>query len=105
MIMVINLGIIMEVFFLNERGWVFGVVGVFVFLGVIVGFGIGGLILLNFFWLYIFWINVFVGLVIILIGEKFLLKDIIKIKEKIDFLGFVCIVIVIMMFFGGIFFG
>ncbi|MGH2245659.1 MFS transporter, partial [Enterococcus faecalis] len=71
----------------------------------IAGPGIGGLILSNFSWLYIFWINVPVGLVTILIGEKFLRKDITKTKEKIDFSGFACIAIAIMTFFGGIFLG
>lgn len=45
------------------------------------------------------------GLVTILIGEKFLPKDITKTKEKIDFSGFACIAIAIMTFFGGIFLG
>ena len=80
-------------------------VGAFVSLGAIAGPGIGGLILSNFSWSYIFWINVPVGLVTILIGEKFLPKDITKTKEKIDFSGFACIAIAIMTFFGGIFLG
>ena len=51
------------------------------------------------------WVCVCVGLVTILIGEKFLPKDITKTKEKIDFSGFACIAIAIMTFFGGIFLG
>ena len=105
MTMATNSGIITEVFPLNERGRALGAVGAFVSLGAIAGPGIGGLILSNFSWSYIFWINVPVGLVTILIGEKFLPKDITKTKEKIDFSGFACIAIAIMTFFGGIFLG
>ena len=105
MTMATNSGIITEVFPLNERGRARGAVGAFVSLGAIAGPGIGGLILSNFSWSYIFWINVPVGLVTILIGEKFLPKDITKTKEKIDFSGFACIAIAIMTFFGGIFLG
>ena len=65
-----------------KEGRALGAVGAFVSLGAIAGPGIGGLILSNFSWSYIFWINVPVGLVTILIGEKFLPKDITKTKEK-----------------------
>ena len=80
--MATNSGIITEVFPLNERGRALGAVGAFVSLGAIAGPGIGGLILSNFSWSYIFWINVPVGLVTILIGEKFLPKDITKQKKN-----------------------
>ncbi|MGC2933412.1 MFS transporter, partial [Enterococcus faecalis] len=70
--MATNSGIFTEVFPLNERGRALGAVGAIVSLGAIAGPGIGGLILSNFSWSYIFWINVPVGLVTILIGEKFL---------------------------------
>ena len=104
MTMATNSGIITEVFPLNERGRALGAVGAFVSLGAIAGPGIGGLILSNFSWSYIFWINVPVGLVTILIGEKFYQK-ILQNKRKIDFSGFACIAIAIMTFFGGIFLG
>ena len=54
--MATNSGIITEVFPLNERGRALGAVGAFVSLGAIAGPGIGGLILSNFSWSYIFWI-------------------------------------------------
>ena len=54
MTMATNSGIITEVFPLNERGRALGAVGAFVSLGAIAGPGIGGLILSNFSWSYIF---------------------------------------------------
>ena len=54
MTMATNSGIITEVFPLNEKGRALGAVGAFVSLGAIAGPGIGGLILSNFSWSYIF---------------------------------------------------
>lgn len=105
MTMATNTGITTEVFPMNERGRALGAVGAFVSLGAIAGPGIGGLILANFSWSYIFWINVPIGILTILIGEKFLPKDITMSKKKIDWLGFVTFAVTIMSFFGAIFIG
>ncbi|MFK4568538.1 MFS transporter [Enterococcus sp. UD-01] len=105
MTMATNSGIITEVFPLKERGRALGSIGAFVSLGSIAGPGIGGLILSHFSWSYIFWINVPVGILTILIGEKFLPKDIIKSGKKVDMPGFSLFAIFIMTFFGGIFIG
>ncbi len=91
MTMATNSGIITEVFPLNERGRALGAVGAFVSLGAIAGPGIGGLILSNFFLVVYFWINVPVGLVTILIGEKFLPKDITKTKRKKSIFFRICL--------------
>ncbi|WP_086313637.1 drug resistance transporter, EmrB/QacA family protein [Enterococcus sp. 7F3_DIV0205] len=105
MTMATNSGIITEVFPFKERGRALGSIGAFVSLGSIAGPGIGGLILSQFSWPYIFWINVPVGIITILIGEKFLPKDIIKSGKKVDMLGFSLFAVFIMTFFGGIFIG
>lgn len=105
MTMATNTGITTEVFPMNERGRALGAVGAFVSLGAIAGPGIGGLILAHFSWSYIFWINVPIGILTILIGEKFLPKDITMSKKKIDWLGFVTFAVTIMSFFGAIFIG
>lgn len=105
MTMATNTGITTEVFPMRERGRALGAIGAFVSLGSIAGPGIGGLILAHFSWSYIFWINVPVGLLTILIGEKYLPKDITMSKKEIDWLGFVTFAITIMSFFGAVFIG
>lgn len=105
MTMATNTGITTEVFPMKERGRALGAIGAFVSLGSIAGPGIGGLILSHFSWSYIFWINVPVGILTILIGEKFLPKDLTMSKKKIDWLGFVTFAVTIMSFFGAVFIG
>ncbi|OEG24103.1 multidrug MFS transporter [Enterococcus ureilyticus] len=105
MTMATNSGIITEVFPFKERGRALGSIGAFVSLGSIAGPGIGGLILSQFSWPYIFWINVPIGILTILIGEKFLPKDLTKSGKKVDLLGFSLFAIFIMTFFGSIFIG
>ncbi len=84
MTMATNAGIITEVFPIHERGRALGAIGAFVSLGSIAGPGLGGLILSQFSWAYIFWINVPVGIVTMLIAEKFLPKDITMSGHTID---------------------
>lgn len=74
MTMATNAGIITEVFPIHERGRALGAIGAFVSLGSIAGPGLGGLILSQFFLGVHFWINVPVGIVTMLIAEKFLPK-------------------------------
>ncbi|MEG0079823.1 MFS transporter [Enterococcus sp.] len=105
MTMATNTGIITEVFPMNERGRALGMIGAFVSLGSIAGPGLGGLILAHFSWAYIFWINVPVGIITMVISEKFLPKDITLSGQKIDMGGFAAIAATIMTFFGGVFLG
>lgn len=105
MTMATNTGIITEVFPLEERGRALGSIGAFVSLGAIAGPGLGGLILAQLSWQYIFWINVPVGIITMLIGEKFLPKDITKSGQKIDKAGFVSFSLFILSLFGGVFLG
>lgn len=80
-------------------------IGAFVSLGSIAGPGLGGVILSQFSWAYIFWINVPVGIITMLIAEKFLPKDITMSGHAIDRGGFAAIVATIISFFGAIFLG
>lgn len=105
MTMATNSGIITEVFPLNERGRALGSIGAFVSLGSIAGPGLGGLILSQLPWSYIFWINVPVGLITIIVGNHFLPKDITMSGKKIDWLGFMTFAVTIMSFFGAVFIG
>lgn len=105
MTMATNTGIITEVFPMNERGRALGMIGAFVSLGSIAGPGLGGIILAKLPWAYIFWINVPVGIITMLISEKFLPKDITMSGHKIDKGGFAAIAATIMTFFGGVFLG
>ncbi|HBG9567547.1 MFS transporter [Enterococcus faecium] len=105
MTMATNAGIITEVFPIHERGRALGAIGAFVSLGSIAGPGLGGLILSQFSWAYIFWINVPVGIVTMLIAEKFLPKDITMSGHTIDGGGFAAIAATIISFFGAIFLG
>ncbi len=105
MTMATNSGIITEVFPMNERGRALGSIGAFVSLGSIAGPGLGGLILSQFSWPYIFWINVPVGIITMIAGTKFLPKDITMTKKKIDKLGFLSFASFIVTFFGAVFIG
>lgn len=105
MTMATNTGIITEVFPMNERGRALGMIGAFVSLGSIAGPGLGGIILAKLPWAYIFWINVPVGIITMLISEKFLPKDITMSGHPIDKGGFAAFAATIMTFFGGVFLG
>lgn len=105
MTMSTNTGIITEVFPLSERGRALGMIGAFVSLGSIMGPGLGGVILAQFSWEYIFLINVPIGVLTILLGQKVLPKDSTKSGAKIDFIGFILFATIILTLFGGIFIG
>lgn len=105
MTMATNTGIITEVFPISERGRALGMIGAFVSLGSIAGPGLGGIILSHFSWPYIFWINVPVGILTMIAGEKILPKDITMSRNSIDKSGFGLFSVAILTFFGGIFIG
>lgn len=98
-------GIVTEVFPFNERGRALGTIGSFVALGSIAGPGIGGLVLAHLSWGYIFWINVPVGIVTILIGRAIFPKDITMSHEKIDRSGATSMALLMVSFFVAIFLG
>lgn len=105
MTMATNTGIVTEVFPIHERGRALGAIGAFVSLGSIAGPGLGGVILAQFTWSYIFGINVPIGILTMVIAEKFLPKDITMSGHSIDKGGFVYFATTVISFFGGIFLG
>jgi len=105
MTMATNSGIITEVFPFNERGRALGMIGSFVALGSIAGPGVGGLLLAHFNWGYIFWINVPIGLVALLIGQRILPKDIMVSQQAIDKPGASLFALMMVTLFAGVFIG
>ncbi|MDR1007706.1 MAG: MFS transporter [Campylobacteraceae bacterium] len=105
MTMSTNLGIITEIFKPQERGKALGFIGSVVSLGSITGPSIGGIIVHYLPWSYIFWLNVPFGLLTLLLGVRYLPKDVSKTKGSIDFAGFFIYAAVIVLFFGSMFTG
>ncbi|VDG21066.1 MFS transporter [Lactiplantibacillus mudanjiangensis] len=105
MTMSTNNGIITEVFPFQERGRALGMIGSFVALGSIAGPGIGGLILAHLSWGYIFWINVPVGIIALILGQAILPKDVTTTDSPIDKLGAGLFAIVMVTLFAGVFVG
>lgn len=105
MTMSANNGIITEVFPFQERGRALGMIGSFVALGSIAGPGIGGLILAHLSWGYIFWMNVPVGILAIILGQVILPKDITMSKLPIDKPGASLFALMMVSLFAGVFIG
>lgn len=105
MTMATNNGIITEIFPKTQRGKALGLIGSFVALGSIAGPGIGGLLLAHFNWSFIFWINVPIGLIAIIVGYFVFPPDITINHGALDKLGAAGFAMTIIAFFGGIFLG
>jgi len=105
MTMATSNGIITEVFPFSERGRALGMIGSFVALGSIAGPGIGGIILAHLSWGYIFWINVPVGILALLLGQRILPRDLIVTKEAIDIPGASLFAVLMVSLFAGVFIG
>ena len=106
MTMATNYGIITEYFPKEMRGKSLGILGSFVSLGSIAGPSLGGLILQNYSWHYIFLINIPVGLFAIILGYFVFPKKISKnLNFNIDYLGFILFSTSIISLFMGIFIG
>ncbi|RRK11253.1 DHA2 family efflux MFS transporter permease subunit [Lactiplantibacillus garii] len=105
MTMSTNNGIITEVFPFKERGRALGMIGSFVALGSIAGPGIGGLILAHLSWGYIFWINVPVGIIAMILGAVILPKDVTTTAQPLDKWGSGLFAVLMVTLFAGIFIG
>ncbi|MFD1418743.1 MFS transporter [Companilactobacillus keshanensis] len=105
MAMATNNGIITQTFPLRERGYALGYIGSFVSIGSIAGPGIGGLILSQFHWSYIFWINLPIGAIALLLGYLNLPKEESKNPAKFDYRGFTIYFMTLILFFAAIFIG
>ncbi len=71
----------------EERGQALGISGLSVSLGIILGPTLGGLILTNFGWHWIFFINIPIGIIAIFIAFRSLPVDKAQPGEKFDFVG------------------
>ncbi|MBY0010667.1 MFS transporter [Paenibacillus typhae] len=98
-------GIVTDIFPANERGKALGLIGTFVSLGSIAGPSLGGIIVSTLGWEYIFWVNVPIGLIAIVLGTKVLPKDLIRVKSKIDLPGSLLFSFFIITLFAGLLLG
>lgn len=98
-------GIVTDIFPGNERGKALGLIGTFVSLGSIAGPSLGGVIVSSLGWEYIFWVNVPIGLIAILLGWKVLPKDLIRVKDNIDLPGSTLFAVFIILLFAGLLLG
>ena len=106
MTMATNFGIITQYFPKDMRGRGLGILVSFVSLGSIAGPGIGGFIIQNYSWHYIFLINIPVGILAILLGYYAFPKEDKNInKVSIDYKGFILFDISILSLFLAIFMG
>lgn len=102
MIMSNSNGIITETFPKQQRGRALGILGAFVSLGAITGPGLGGLLLSQFNWNAIFLINVPIGILVILFGYRLLPKSTVRQKQRLDYIGMLCLAGVVLSLYAGI---
>lgn len=105
MTMANNQGIITDIFPATERGRALGLIGTFVSLGSIAGPSLGGVIVSALGWEYIFWVNIPVGLIAIVIGWRTLPGDRTKLGVKIDKAGSLLFPLFILALFSGLLLG
>ncbi len=105
MTMAVSMGIITDVFPINERGKALGLIGTVVSLGSIAGPALGGFIVTAFGWEYIFWVNVPIGFVLFIVGAKLLPKDLNTRKIVLDVAGSFLFATFIVLFFASILLG
>lgn len=98
-------GIVTDIFPASERGKALGFIGTFVSLGSIAGPSLGGIILSTLGWEYIFWVNIPIGLIAIILGWKVLPKDLVRVKSAIDVPGSLLFAIFIITMFAGLLLG
>lgn len=94
MIMSLGTAIITETFPATERGKALGIIGSIVSLGIVSGPVIGGLILSNISWHWIFFVNVPIGIVGTFLVNKYILDTRPEKRQSFDFPGS------ILLFFG-----
>lgn len=98
-----SFGIITGIAPFKFRARAMGLNIMFVSLGTIAGPGFGGLILEHLNWPYIFWVNVPVGILAIIIGQIFFPAEKHPAKDLIfDYLGIISLFLLITIFFLGI---
>lgn len=87
----------------EQRGRAMGTIGMFVSIGAVAGPGLGGLILQYLPWSYIFWVNVPIGIVTIIMGQILFPKSSSRdVRPQIDWSGAVLFFVMIVALFIGI---
>ncbi len=89
--------IISDVFPPNARGRAFGYNALGFTAGAMVGIVLGGVITTFVGWQYIFFINIPIGVVAVILGMKYV-KDATRVKAKIDLLGMILLAVALMLF-------
>jgi len=95
-------GIITGVFPPQERGRALGLTGTFVALGSLAGPSLGGIIIAYTSWEYIFWINVPIGIIVLILGMKLLPPAGQRNSEKVDYYGAVLFIFTIVLLFSAL---
>lgn len=98
-------GIITDIFPARERGKALGLIGTFVSLGSIAGPSLGGILVSTLGWQSIFWVNVPIGLIAVMMGWRFLPKDLVHVREKIDYPGSSLFAVFIVLLIAGLLLG
>lgn len=98
-------GIVTDIFPPTERGKALGLIGTFVSLGSIAGPSLGGIIVSTLGWEYIFWVNLPIGLIAVVLGWRVLPKDLVRVKSKIDIPGSMLFAVFILTLFAGLLLG
>jgi EmrB/QacA subfamily drug resistance transporter len=100
MVLSINLAILMQIFPENEKGKVMGYFTAIIGLGMLIGPTVGGFIVDVFGWPYIFFINIPIGIALIIPAVKYLKieEHLTKENEK-DYLGALLFIIAVGTFF------
>lgn len=87
MMMALGTAIVTENFPPSERGRALGISGLMVSLGIIAGPTVGGIILGSLSWHWIFYVNLPIGIIGIIMVSKFVPNRIPGIRQKFDFFG------------------
>ncbi|MDR2833677.1 MAG: MFS transporter, partial [Streptococcaceae bacterium] len=100
-----SFGITTSCFPPHQRARAMATIGIFVSLGAVTGPGLGGIILQFMPWSYIFWVNVPIGIIAMLMGQKLFPKDDIATpfdRKLIDWSGTILFFFAISLLFLGI---
>lgn len=94
-----NHGIITEIFAKEERGKALGILTTAVALGTMIGPPVGGVIASSLNWHYIFLINVPIGIIVFILGLRYL-PSMEGVKQGLDIIGGILQFFSILLFFG-----
>ncbi len=105
MMLALGMAIVTEAFPPQERGKAIGLNGTFVSIGIIIGPTLGGIILNDFAWNWIFFVNLPVGIIGTFLALRFVPDTKPGDKQKFDFLGaaalFISLLCLLLAFTGG----